>query len=274
MIPCNRPLLATEHTDFDAGAERMAFAVARAAGVPLAVVLPLVANAEYEAVAPDLAARQEDELHDRAMALGEAAAAAGVQAEVRIRRADEAWRAIVAHAAEHAADLLVVRRRGRRSFFANLMIGEMVGKVATQAPCNVLLVPRAAEAWRRGIVAGIDTTTQGMAVARVAAEVARVTRLPLLLASVAVHDTPAARAAAEAAVGAAAEVARAAGVAVECRVEAGRAADVVAGLAAAGGADLIVVGRGGAAAHGRLHFGSSAQRIAGLAACAVLVVRP
>ncbi len=274
MIPCARPLLATEHTEFDAGAAQLAYALARTRSVPLAVVLPLVDNVEYEAVAPTLVARGEAAAHAASLALRDAAAAAGVHAAVRIRRGEEAWRAIVAEAAESQADLLIVRRRGRRSFLAHLMIGEMVGKVATDAPCSVLLVPRAARPWQQRVLAAIDTTPLAGAVARAAVGAARAAGLPLALVSVAAHDTPAARAAAEAAVRAAAEIARGEGTDAECRVEAGRPAETIAALAAQLGADLLVVGRGGPRAHGRWHLGSNAQRIAGLAASAVLVVRP
>ncbi|TXT36738.1 MAG: Universal stress protein UspA-like protein [Comamonadaceae bacterium] len=45
-----RLLLATEHTEYDTGAEAMALALARRCQLPLATVLPLVSNPEYEAL--------------------------------------------------------------------------------------------------------------------------------------------------------------------------------------------------------------------------------
>ena len=54
-----RLLLATEHTEFDVGAERVALALARRHGLPLAAVLPIVSNVEYESVAPGAVARVE-----------------------------------------------------------------------------------------------------------------------------------------------------------------------------------------------------------------------
>ena len=53
----SRLLLATEHSEFDAGAEALAFAMARRCGLPLAAVLPVSSNPEFEVVAPELAAR-------------------------------------------------------------------------------------------------------------------------------------------------------------------------------------------------------------------------
>ena len=273
-IPYARLLLATEHTEFDAGSEHVALELARQRGVPLAGIVPIVSNVEYESVAPELVARVEEGVHARLVALRGDAQRAGVALELRVRRGEEPWREIVAEARERGADLLIVRRRGKRSFLANLMVGEMVGKVATAAPCSVLLVPRAARVWTRRVLAGIDGTRMGTDVARAAARMAVSAGLPLTVASVAVHDTANERAAADAVVAAAVSAARTEGADVEGHVAAGRAADAIAALAAASGADLLVVGRGGPEAHGRLHLGSNAQRIAGLAACAVLVVKP
>ena len=271
--PHSRLLLATEHTEFDTGAERIALELARRRGVPLAAVVPIVSNIEYESVAPGLVARMEEDVHARLVALQDEAARAGVSLDVRVRRGEEPWREIVAEATARGADLIVIRRRGKRSFLANLMIGELVGKVATSAPCDVLMVPRAAPLWTRRVLAGVDGTPVGPQVARAAAQVAVAARRPRPVATVAAHDTPAERAAADAVVAAAAAVAAAAGATVDVRVAVGRAADTIAALAAGAGADLVVVGRGGPQAHGRLHFGSNAQRIVGLVPGAVLVVR-
>ena len=129
--------------------------------MPLAGVVPIVSNVEYESVAPELVARVEEGVHARLVALRGDAQRAGVELELRVRRGEEPWREIVAEARDRGADLLIVRRRGKRSFLANLMVGEMVGKVATAAPCSVLLVPRAARVWTRRVLAGIDGTRAG-----------------------------------------------------------------------------------------------------------------
>jgi nucleotide-binding universal stress UspA family protein len=270
-IPYARLLLATEHTEFDAGAERVALDLARQRGAPLAVVVPIVSNDVYESVAPELVTRVEEEVHARLVALREEAARAGVDVDARVRRGEEPWREIVAEAEARNADLVIVRRRGHRSFFGKLLVGEMVGKVATAAPCSVLMVPRAGRSWSRRVLAGVDDTPVGPAVAQAAARLAVAARLPLVVASVAVQDTPAGRAAAEAAVAAAAALAQEEGADVERRVAVGRAPEAMTELAAASGADLVVVGRGSAGR--RLHLGGNAHRIVGLAACPVLVVR-
>jgi nucleotide-binding universal stress UspA family protein len=268
-----RLLLATEHTEFDVGAERAAFALAADPGVTLSGVVPLVSNVEYETVAPALAAQAEEEAFARSVAVREAAAAAGVALDVRVRRADEGWRAIVAEAGDVAADLLVVRRRGRRGFLANLMIGEMVDKATTNAPCHVLIVPRRATLPRVHVLAGIDASRAGPAVAQLGAQVAAAAGLPLTLLCVAGDGTTEDEA--QRVLAAVAERARAEGAPVATEVVQGRAAETIAARAAALGADLVVAGRGGPQTHGRrLRLGGNAHRIVGLVPCAVLLVKP
>lgn len=272
-LPFPRVLLATEHTEFDVGAEAAAFALAAKAGVALSAVVPLVSNVEYETVAPELAAKAEEEAFARSLAVQAAAAAEGVTIAARVRRADEGWRAIVAEATGTAADLLVVRRRGRRGFLANFMVGEMVDRAAINAPCHALIVPRKAALPRVRVLTGIDASRAGPAVARLAARVARAAGLPLTLLGVAADSGD--RGAVESALAAAGDAARAECDAVTVEVGAGRAAETVAARAAVLGADLIVAGRGGIETHGlRLRLGSNAYRIVGLVPCAVLVVRP
>jgi nucleotide-binding universal stress UspA family protein len=157
-----RLLLATEHSEFDAGAESVAFALAARTGGPLRAVLPLVSNAEFEASAPALAARADDEVAARRERLVASATAAGVTLQLNVRRGAELHTQILAQAREDEADLLVIRRRGKRGFLARLLVGEMVGQVLAQAPCNVLVAPRSATVWQRGVVVAVgDAQARG-----------------------------------------------------------------------------------------------------------------
>jgi hypothetical protein len=242
--------------------------------LPLAAVLPIVSNVEYETVAPEAVARVEADAFARITRLRGEAKAAGVELDVRVRRGHEPYREIIAEAQDRGADLIVIRRRGKQSVLANLLVGELVGRVATHAPCSALLVPRAARPWTRRVLAAVDGTPAAPGVVGAAARVAVDAGLPLTVVSVAVHDTPDERAGAEAAVAGAIAIARGLGATVDGRVVAGRAAEAIVALAAEAGADLIVAGRGGPGSHGRLHLGGNAHRIVGLAAGAVLVVKP
>ncbi len=272
--PYTRILLATEHTDFDVGAERVAFELAKRWDVPLLVVQPLVTNAEYEAVAPELAARADDEAHTRSLQLQAAARAAGIRLELVVRRGAEAWREIVADATERHVDLVVVRRRGRHGFLAGRLVGDMVGKVAMLAPCSVLLVPRAALPWSRGVMAAVDDSPGTVNVAATAARIAAHGSLPLVVTCVVSKSPADARDKAAAVAAQAVAVARNTGVAAEGCTPEGRPHEEIGRIAAARGTDLIVVGRHGhTGALERLILGGTAQKIIGHAACPVLVVK-
>ena len=142
-----RLLLATEHSEFDTGAEAMAFALAQRCQLPLATVLPLVSNPEYEAMAPQIAAKAEQEAAAKIAELREQAAAVGVTIDLR----PAPWRGALPgnrrEATAQGSDVIIIRRRGKRGFLANLLVGEMVSKVVAHAPCHVLIVPREARLW-------------------------------------------------------------------------------------------------------------------------------
>jgi hypothetical protein len=188
--PFNRILLATEHTEFDAGAERLAFAMAKRCGLPLMVVVPMLDNPEYEAEMPEMVLRDEKEIANKIVALRKQAEAAGVQLDVRVRRSSEIHSGIVAEANESKADLIVIRRRGKPSFLARLLVGEMVSKVIRDTSCSVLLVPRAAEFWGKHILAAVGDTPAAPNIAKTAGTIAGICDLPLTVLSVAPGAEP------------------------------------------------------------------------------------
>lgn len=271
--PFEHILLATEHTEFDSGAERLAFDMARRWGVPLAAVMPVVSNPEYEVIAPQLAEHAEQEAAAKIKMLYKAADAAGVQLGVAARRGEEPYREIVQEAAERESDLIIIRRRGKRSFLSNLLIGEMVSKVVGHAPCNVLFVPRAAEMWSHGVLAAVDASPNARNVARVAAKVAAQCALPLTLVSVASHDADRLREQVEATIAHARAIASAAGIQAESRILVGKPFEQILATAKTLLADLIVVGRHGESNLIHTPFGGTTHKVVGLADIPVLVVR-
>lgn len=188
--PFNRILLATEHTEFDAGAERLAFAMAKRCGVPLRVVVPLLSNPEYEAEMPELALRAEQEAGSKIAELRKQAEVSGVQLDVHVRRGAEIHAEIVAEAVESKTDLIVIRRRGKPGFLARMLVGEMVSKVIRDTSCSVLLVPRAAEFWNRHVLAAVGDTPAAASIAKTAGTIAGICGLPLTVLSVAADADP------------------------------------------------------------------------------------
>jgi nucleotide-binding universal stress UspA family protein len=266
-------LLATEHGPQDRGAERVAFAFAATlAQQPLAVVMPLASNPEYEAVAPQRAAQAEADVARRREALTAAAASGGVSLEVQVRRGSEPHAEIIEAAREAGPSaLLVIRRRGQRGILANLLIGEMVSKVLAQALCSVLVVPRDAAPPCAGLLVGVHPQHRGdgpgQALVAQAAGLAAALGLPLHLSCVVARESD--RALATAALAQARAALSAPPASAEVRIGAAHAELVAAAQAL--GADLIAVARHGGPAPGRGRVGGVAEKVIGLARCAVLM---
>lgn len=264
------PLLATEHTEFDSGSEPLAFAMAAKCGAPLAIVLPLLSNPEYEALAPQLAQRAEAEAATKLQALREMAEVAGVTTELRARRGPESYREIVDEAIERGSDLIVIRRRGHRGLLANLLIGEMVRNVVAHAPCSVLVAPRGAQMWSRRVLVSVDPQSHDFTPVSTAAAIAAECGLPLSM--VAVTDAAAdAMQHAEAALQRAWSTARAFGIPADGFVRIGRPHQQILAAAQESGADLLVIGRHGDDTLARAWLGGVAQKVIGLAELPVLV---
>jgi nucleotide-binding universal stress UspA family protein len=268
-----RLLLATEHTDFDAGAERLAMELARRCGLPLSAVLPLVSNPEFEALAPEIAARAEQDAATKMTQLRELAQASGVALEVRARRGQEPYQEIVDEARSRASDLIVIRRRGKRGFLANLLLGEMVAKVVAHAPCNVLIVPRDAGMWQRRVLVAVEPTSRGGQIVKRAAAVAADCALPLSIVSVIQHEDPTLRCQADAFLEAAMQGLRPTGLSMQGRTLVGRPHQEILETVQREGADLLVIGSRNDSHIKRALIGGVAQKAIGLAECPVLVIQ-
>jgi nucleotide-binding universal stress UspA family protein len=265
-----RLLLATEHTEHDRGAEALAFAMARRCGLPLAAVMPILSNPEFETLAPQVAAHAEAQAKQRLDALKADAEAAGVALQPQARRGPEPFREIVEEAGSCGADLLVIRRRGQRGLLANLLVGDMVRNVVAHAPCDVLVTPRAAQMWSKRVLVALDPATRDLAPVETAAAIAAECALPLTVVCV---TGPAADAMqqAEQALQLAWSTARRQGVAVDALARVGRPHDQILAAAQQLGADLIVIGRHGAEGLARAWLGGVTQKVVGLADRPVLV---
>jgi hypothetical protein len=265
-------LLATEHTEFDAGAETVALALARQCRLPLAGVLPLVSNPEYEALAPEIAARTEQAASAKIAQVRASAQAHGVELDLRARRGPEPYREIVDEARERGSDLIVIRRRGQRGFLANLLLGEMVSKVVAHAPCSVLIVPRGARMWQSRVLVAAEPTEYGQQLIARAAAVAAECALPLHIVSVIAHDEPALRQQTEAFIDRALQALRHSGLSVQGQTRVGTPYQEILAAIQRDAADLLVIGSRGDRRIQRSLIGGVAQKVIGLAECPVLVV--
>jgi nucleotide-binding universal stress UspA family protein len=202
-------------------------------------------------------------------ALQAAAKPLAVALSPRVRRGSDLADEIVAEARSAQADLLVIRRRGKRSFLSRLLVGEMVSQVVARAPCSVLVAPRAAVMWRTAVMVGVDPQAPDAACVAVAAALAAECRVPLWLACVAESGSD--RPHAEAAATRALQQALVWHADTRADVLTGRAAPALLAAAAQRGADLLVVSRHRPGARSGAAMGSTAEAVTGLASGPVLV---
>lgn len=266
----SRLLLATEHTEFDSGAEAVALAMAKRCQLPLAAVFPLVSNPEYEALAPEIAASGEREAAAKLAQMRAQAEAAGVTLSVHVRRGEEPYSEIVQEAKDTHCDLLVTRRRGKRGFLSNLLVGEMVSKIVAHAPCPVLIVPRAAQMWQRQVLVAAEPNEHGKQVVVTAIALARECALPLLLVSV-ITDSAHQKQTADF-LAMMVDQAKHAGVAATAETPSGRPHAEILAAAARSQADLIVIASRSDTTIRRAMMGGVAQKVMGLAESPVLVL--
>jgi nucleotide-binding universal stress UspA family protein len=266
-----RLLLATEHTDFDAGAERLSLELARRCGLPLTAVLPLLSNPEFEAQAPEFAARAEHDAAAKMAQLRELARTQGVELDIRARRGQEPYQEIVDEARIGANDLIVMRRRGKRGFLANLLLGEMVAKVVAHAPCSALIVPRDAGMWQHRVLVAAEPTSRGAQIVRQAAAVAAECALPLSIVCVIHHEDSELRRQADAFLEATMQELRPIGVSMQGRTLVGRPHQEILEEVKREGADLLVIGSRSDNSIKRALIGGVAQKTIGLSDCPVLV---
>jgi len=263
-----RLLLATEHTEFDSGAETLALAMALRCKLPLAVIFPLLSNPEYETLAPQIAARAERDAAQKIAQLQAQADAAGVMIDLRVRRGEEPYQEIVQEAKGQASELIIIRRRGKRGFLANLLVGEMVSKVVAHAPCHVLIVPQEARMWHRRVLVAAAPSAPGLRLVSTAAAVAAECALPLHVVCVAAGDAQ--RQSVDTFLTDALQLARQHGISAQAEVRIGKPFTEILASATRCQADLIVIGSDHRI--GRALVGGVAQKVIGLSESPVLIL--
>ena len=265
----SRVLVATDGSEYSQGALRVAMTLARRDHARLLIVGVAVYNPEYATTVPGLEQAALDQA--RRSVAAAALLAEGIDHETIVTEADDPSRGIVDAAAEYAADIIVMGRRGRRGL-ARAMVGDATARVIGSAPCSVMVVPRGATMDERSILIATDGSRYGDAAAFVATRLALATSRPLTVVSAVLpsHNEERRREAVDAVerIKAQPEMAAVEGVVAE-----GRPEQVIVEQARRTSAGLIVVGTHGRTGLDRLLMGSVAERVIGFAECPVLAVK-
>lgn len=265
-------LLATDGSEYSAGAVRLALALARKCGSRLHAMMVVITNDEAQALAPQLIASAEQAAKSHLEAVARDAASVGVDCDILLRQGDDPAQQIVDEAEALRADVIVVGRRGRRGF-ARWLMGDITTKVIGRACCSVLVAPRAAKIWQRRILLATDGSRYSDAAAIAAGNLAQGCALPLTVVSVTTESHSAKRCEeARQAVDRVLTLTRG-DVDTEGLVVQGRPYEAIIETAANKAADLVVVGSHGRTGLTKMMLGSTSERVIQESQWPVLVVK-
>jgi len=282
-------LLSTDGSEYSEGAIREAIKLAKKCSSKLTVLSVIDTNPEFDALAPQLMEKKEKGARQNLDAVQARARQEGVDCDTIVHEGEEPYKYIVDEAIKSKSTMIVMGRRGRTGL-KRLMMGSVTARVIGHAPCNVLVVPKAAQLEFKNIVVATDGSKYSAAAASEALGLAKWNGSTLTVISVVPSDlmTPTdidftitqreliaekEMHEAEKSAKAVKEAAQKEGVAVKAFVLSGRPADAIIETAQEKKADLIVLGSHGRTGVERLLMGSVAERVIVLASCPVLVVK-
>jgi hypothetical protein len=282
-------LLATDGSEYSEGAIREAIKLAKKCSSRLSAISVIEANPEFEALAPQIIENREKTARQNLDAVQARARQEGVDCDTIVREGEESYKFIVDEALKNKSTMIVMGRRGRTGL-KRLVMGSVTARVIGHAPCDVLVVPKAAQLDFRNIVVATDGSRYSVAAASEAVGLAKRNGSALTVISVVPSELMtvmdldftvnqrellAEKEMREAEKNARAvkEAAQKEGLAPKAFVLSGKPADTIIESAKDANADLIVVGSHGRTGLEKLLMGSVAERVVVLASCAVLVVK-
>jgi len=284
-----RLLLSTDGSEHSEGATREAIKLAKKCSSKLWVMSVAETNPEFEALAPQIAEKAGKTARELVEALQARAKKEGVDCAGIVHQGEDSYKYIVDEAVKNRISMIVMGRRGRTGL-KRLMMGSVTSRVIGHAPCNVLVVPRAAKVEFKNILVATDGSKYSAAAASEAIGLAKRNGSKLTVISVVPSElmTPtdiefsmpqreliAEKEMHEAEKNAKAvkDAAQKEGVAVQAFIMSGKPSDAIIETAREKGADLIVLGSHGKTGIEKLLMGGVAERVIVLSTCAVLVVK-
>ena len=133
-------LLATDGSESAQAAIREAINIAKICSNRLFVISVVEVNPEYEALAPQIVEKAENETREHLDSVKEQAETEGIKCETIAHRGEEPFKFIVDEAKKKKADMIIMGSHGRTGL-KRLMMGSVTARVIGHAPCKVLVVP-------------------------------------------------------------------------------------------------------------------------------------
>ncbi|MCP5278597.1 MAG: universal stress protein [Thiobacillus sp.] len=264
-------VLSTDGTDVSAGAVRVALKLGKQCGSRLTVMHMARTYPGYAMFNPGGVSDEENRAQEVLKGVEQQAGTECVNCVPVMRYGEEPVREIVSQVEESDADLLIMGRRGVH-WLERLVLGEAAARVIGHVSRSVLVVPKEADMWSKGIMIAVDGSRHADAAAFSAGFLAKCTGLPVTVVTVCASDDlscdiikPIADRVRDLLI--------ADGITARSVVLEGRPADQIVQAARDNDCDLIVVGCQGRTGLDRLLMGSVSQQVVVQATCPVLVVK-
>ena len=267
-------LLATDGSEFSAGAESEAINLASLLGRQLYIMSVIYAYPEDDALALQHLIKKSEEKANRYMdKIKLKAIETGVKCENLLSYGDTPYQAIIDTAEAQQVDLIVMGRHGKKNMM-RLLVGASTAQVIGNAHCSVLVTPRESKIEGKAILLAVDGSPYSTLAATAIISLATYLNAPVIVISVVRSDhKESRRQEAESIVSHISHMLEKEGIRVKTQVMVGKYAKTIVETAEEMNCDLIVVGSYGRTGLTKLLLGSVSERVIGLAHCAVLVVK-
>lgn len=263
-------LLSTDGSEFSEGAVREAISLAKVCKSELYAVAVIETNPEFETLALDVVEAAELQTRRYLESVKTRAAQEGIDCELIAHEGESPHLYIIEEAAQKQAAMIIMGRRGRTGL-KKLMMGSVTARVIGEAPCHVLVVPRAAQVSFSKILIATDGSAYSDHAASRALGIAKRYGSAVTVVSAARSENEVAEA--KAYVDKVAALARQEGILSEGVTPIGKPYESIVEVAHATCSDVIAMSTHGKTAFKRLLMGSVTERVIGLASCAVLVIK-
>lgn len=134
-------LVATDGSLHSEKALYEAINLAKACGTKLYVMSVVEVNPEYEALAPQIVEKADEETKGFLDAAQKCAEREQVSCTTIVHRGEDPAHFIVEEAEKLTADMIVMGKHGRNVMLRKLFVGSVTAKVISHAHCKVLVVP-------------------------------------------------------------------------------------------------------------------------------------
>lgn len=264
-------LLATDSSIYSEGAVREAISFAKKCSSKLYVMSVVEVITDYETFSPQkIEDAMEAGVRNHLESVRSRAKNEGVECETIMAHGGEPHEVIIDEAEEKNVDMIIVGRRGTKGL-KKLLIGEVAARVVGNAPCKVLVVPRAAVIGPKNILIATDGSGHSLEAAEEAVRIAKRCGSSIIVLSSIRSNEEQERAKTN--VSKVIEMAQREGIPAEGLTPIGRSYNIIVETAGGRGVDLIVMGIPVKTAFQKIFTGSATEQVIGKAGCAVLIVK-